>query len=701
VKTLLLAMAIVAVFGDLNPAWGYIGPGAGIALLGSFMTIFLALASAILAMFTWPLRWLWRTIRGQKAYKHAKVKRVVLIGLDGLEPTLAEQFMADGDMPNLSKLRDEGMYTRMGTTFPPLSPVAWSSFSTGVNPGKHNIFDFLNRNPFSYMPTLSSVRIGSPKRTLKIGSYVIPLSKPELTGLRKSKTFWSILGEHGIMSCIQRVPITFPPEKFKGVQLSAMCVPDLLGTQGTFSFYSTRGGKQDEGEFDVGGEQFIFDRNNGHVESYFKGPENSIKPSEKFMKVPFKILANGSKTQAVLKMPDQDVTLKVGEYSEWTDINFKAGLGIKARGIARLYLKSVEPEVELYCTPIQIDPDKPVMPVSHPAVYSSYLARMFGKFSTLGLAEDTWCLNAGVMSEEAYLDQCYKIHAEREKMFFDGLERVKRGFLCCVFDGPDRIQHMFFRFLDKNHPAIRGKDELYEQNKNVIREMYKRMDDLVGRTREKLAKDANTALFVMSDHGFKQFQRGIDLNCWLAENGYLKAVAGKAEEPWLAGVDWAGTRAYTVGLCGIFINQKGRESKGIVEPGGAYESLVNEIAEKLTGLKDPETGETAILKAYPRGQVYKGPYTQHAPDIIIGYNEKYRVHWDAATGKTTGSVFHDNVKAWSGDHCIDPNIVPGVLFSNRKFETDGPNIVDMAPTILDLFGIEAPKFIDGKKMAWV
>ena len=213
---------------------GYIGPGAGIALVGSFLAILIAMVSAMVVIATWPIRRLWLAIRGRKALGRAKFKRVVVLGLDGLDPNLTEQFLEQGLLPNLAKLKEDGSYVRLGTTCPPLSPVAWSSFTTGTNPGKHNIFDFISRNAASYQPTMSSVRIREPRRKLKLGRFVIPLSRPEIVSLRKSKPFWTVLGESGIFSAVLRVPITFPPDRFKGVQLAAMCVPDLLGTQGTF-----------------------------------------------------------------------------------------------------------------------------------------------------------------------------------------------------------------------------------------------------------------------------------------------------------------------------------------------------------------------------------------------------------------------------------------------------------------------------------
>ena len=676
--------------------FAYIGPGAGIALAGSFLAVLSAILSAMLVMITWPIRRVIYSIRGKKARLKAKTKRVVIVGLDGLEPTLTEKFLEEGLLPNLAKLKEQGGYQRMGTTCPPLSPVAWSSFATGSNPGKHNIFDFISRDPKSCLPTMSSVRIREPKRTWKLGKYVIPLSKPEITSLRKSKPFWTVLGESRIFSAVLRVPITFPPDKFSGVQLAAMCVPDLLGTQGTFSYYTERGEEGATHDSDAGGQRVLVKRVGKEVHSYLKGPSNSLLADQPELRLPFVISPGKANKPATLRIAKQTVPLPLGEYTGWVKVAFRAAPGMKVHGICKFHLKRFEEDFEMYCSSVQIDPDKPVMPISHPTVYSSYLARQQETFATLGLAEDTWSLSEGLMNEDAFLQQAYDIHEEREAMFFDSLKKVRNGMVVCVFDGPDRIQHMFWRFLEEDHPALLGEPNGHAES---IREMYSRMDQLVGRTMAEVGKD--TTLIVMSDHGFTSFQRGIDLNAWLLAHGYLKLKDGatSSDKIYLNEVDWSQTRAYAIGLAGIFINEAGRESQGIVQSGEEKQQLVAKISSALTGIRDPQRDEVAVREAMPREQVYHGPYTDAAPDIIVGYNHGYRVSWDAAVGKTSSSVFCDNKKAWSGDHCIHPDLVPGVLFTSRKLNEEKPaRIVDIAPTTLELLGVETPAYMDGQSL---
>ena len=675
-------------------AYAYIGPGAGFAALGSFFVMFMAMLSAVVTLFTWPLRYMVRAVRGRRAHARSRIKRFVVLGLDGMEPTLAEKYMAEGKLPNLAKLRDNGCYKRLGTTTPPLSPVAWSSFLTGSNPGKHNIYDFLSRNKRDYLPELSSVQIRGSRKQLNIGKFEIPIGKPDIRLLRKGKPFWNVLGEHGIFSNIIRVPITFPPEKFHGVLLSAMCVPDLRGSQGTFAYYTTAGDRDHE---HVGGEQIHVTREGNTIRSYLVGPSNPVRKDHPAMKCPFVVRIHNAQGDATLRINGQTHELKQGHYTDWVNVHFKTGIGFKVRGICQFLLLRTSPEFELYVTPIQIDPDKPAMPISHPPVFATYLSKRLGTYATLGLAEDTWGLNARILDDDGFLHQCLTADGEREKMFLDALDKTKRGLCVCVFDGTDRIQHMFWRYLDEQHPAHAGQTEQDQQRRHAIEELYQEMDALVGRVMAKCA-DNGTVLMVISDHGFKTFRYGLDLNRWLEENGYLKLEENGRGKKYLAGVDWSQTRAFAIGLAGIYLNVKGRESQGIVEPGEEAARLRKELGEKLEGLVDPGTQQVAINHVYESLAVYRGPYKGEAPDLIVGYNEGYRVSWEAAVGQPTDQVFHPNTKAWSGDHCIDPPLVPGVMFCNRAVTTEHPRLIDVGPTVLDMFGVAVPKHMDGRSM---
>jgi predicted AlkP superfamily phosphohydrolase/phosphomutase len=227
--------------------------------------------------------------------------------------------------------------------------------------------------------------------------------------------------------------------------------------------------------------------------------------------------------------------------------------------------------------------------------------------------------------------------------------------------------------------------------------MYARMDALVGETLPFVDRD--TALFVLSDHGFRSFRRCVHLNDWLHRHGYLvlrEALAEGAPRPFFSDVDWSRTRAYGLGLSGLCLNLRGREQGGIV-PQEEAAALRQEIAAGLTALRDDD-GQTPIAHVYEAATLYRGPYLNAAPDLIVGYADGYRVSWESALGKLSGSIVDDNPKAWSGDHCVDPLLVPGVLFSNLPLTAENPGIEDMAPTMLDLFGVARPGWMDGSAL---
>jgi len=343
------------------------------------------------------------------------------------------------------------------------------------------------------------------------------------------------------------------------------------------------------------------------------------------------------------------------------------------------------------------------MPISNPPHYAMALSRLQGRFATLGLAEDTWALNERVIDEQAFLDQAYSIHEERRTQFFHALDRQPEGVVSVVFDATDRIQHMFFRYLDPEHPANRDKDT--EVHKNAIFDLYRKADELVGETLAKMGK--SDALLVVSDHGFKSFRRGVNLNSWFRENGYLYLKtdpAGGPLPPIPAGeryevgdIDWSRTRAYTNGLAGYYLNIEGREEEGCVDPARAL-GLKNEINDKLRGLPDPGRDSEAITELWACEEIYQGPYRENGPDVIVGYTPGYRTDWDAAVGAVSSTVISDNTRSWSGDHCMDPRQVPGVLFASLPFTSTRPGLVDLAPSILDLLGLAAPGHMTGRSI---
>jgi predicted AlkP superfamily phosphohydrolase/phosphomutase len=671
------------------PAFAYIGPGAGFAFLSSFFVLFTTIVVVAVSLLVWPLRALWRLARRGKL-PHALVRRLIVVGFDGQDPKLTDEFMKLGYLPNFSRLAATGSYRRLRTTYPAVSPVAWSSFSTGTNPARHNIFDFLDRDRRTYLPRLSSAHVGKVDRYFKIGRYLIPRDAAELSCLRKSTPFWKILGDHGIWSTILRVPVTFPPDRFHGAELSAMSVPDLLGTQGTFHLFTTRPMRE---RFQEGGIRVAVDVRGDRIDTTIEGPENPFVTGHPPLQLPMTIVLDRSTNGVRVRYNRRTIALERGRLSNWVRLRFHVAPGINIFGIARFQLLEMDEHFSLYVSPINLDPERPTMPISHPSYYATYLAKRLGPYATLGLAEDTWALNEGVITDGTFLQQTYDIDNERRSMFFAALDRLNRGSLVCVFDATDRIQHMFWRYIDPSHPAARGQPA--PEHKDAIGDLYKRNDVLVGAILDRLQQD--DVLMVISDHGFASFRRGINLNGWLQREGYLTLTPrSDGTTEWLRDVDWSRTKAYCLGLVGMFINLRDRERLGIVEPGPEAAALKAEIAAKLKGFVDPDTGEIAIRDAFDTTALYAGPYLPNAPDLLIGYNAGYRTSWNAATGVVAGPIFMDNVRPWSGDHCIDPRLVPGVFFCNRRIDADEPALIDIAPTALRLFGVLPPAHMDGR-----
>lgn len=674
-------------------AEAYIGPGAGFAFVSTFLILFSAIAIAIVTLLTWPIRWLFKAFRGGRRLRNRDVARVVIVGLDGQDPELTEQFMQAGDLPNFTRLRESGCFMRLQTVLPAESPVAWSSFQTGTNPGKHRIYDFLVPNRKSMLPELSSTSVGRPARSLKLGPYRIPLGRPRMSVGRKSRPFWELLGEHDVFSTIVRVPLTFPPEKFNGVLLSAMCLPDLKGSQGTYFLYSS---DPAEPAALTSGLRLPLERNGNRVCGRISGPQNSLHRDANELTVPFEVvLESGNGAAGTLIVGGQRHRLAPRTYTPWIRIGFHAGLGIRVYGICRFFLLDTNPHVRLYMTPLQIDPERPALPISHPSTYSVYLAKAQGSFATLGVAEDTSALNEGVIDEDAFLEQCRDIHSERETMFFDALEKTPHGLVTCVFDITDRIQHMFWRFLESDHPANQGGS--IEQHSGIVRDLYRQMDGLLGRILSRL--DDKTILMVLSDHGFKPFRRGVNLNRWLEENGFLSLKPDASDQDMLQGIDWSATRAYAVGFGGIYLNLAGREAYGVVSPGDEESALKREIIARLEELRDDEAnGVSPVRKVYDRNEAYSGPYVAEAPDLIVGFRVGYRASWSTVTGGIGVAVIEDNTRPWSGDHNMNPPDVPGIFFCNRPVDCKQASILDIAPTVLELFGVPAPGYMDGQSL---
>jgi predicted AlkP superfamily phosphohydrolase/phosphomutase len=626
------------------------------------------------------------TLAAPVVVEDGAIKKVIVIGLDGLEPTIVSRLLEAGELPNLARLKEQGGFARVATTRPAQTPVAWSTFATGTNPGAHGIFDFLRRNPKTYLPELALNRYEQKNAFLP----------PKAVNLRRGVPIWELLGAAGKRSTVLRCPCTYPPDRVRGQMLAGMGVPDLRGGMGTATFYSSREAVSPRESEQVVRPQPAGD---GVFTTHLIGPRNPKAGGDLRIEVTIKIDPDGRKVTLQSDGTPRELEIRQGQWSDWLRVKFKVGLLQSMRGMMRFYLQSGKPELALYASPVNFDSHSPIFPISDPPEYAGELAQRIGLYYTTGMVEDHAGLNNERISEEAYLDQCEIVWREREAMMLDELKVFDEGFFYCLFDTPDRIQHLFWRFTEPDHPANRGIAPSADFAR-VIDDCYRRCDVIVGKALE--FSDENTLFIALSDHGFNSFRRGVHLNTWLYDNGFLAlrdgVRPGEDAGDLLRQVDWSRTRAYAVGLGGIYLNKKGREEQGIV-PVEEAEAVKAALVEGLSGLPDQERGHArAIHRAQPREAVYHGPYLEEAPDILVDFAPGYRISWSSSMGGVAAGQFEDNVKKWSGDHIIDPVHVPGVLFMNRPFRAEGARLLDLAPTILEALGVPKGPAMEGNSL---
>jgi predicted AlkP superfamily phosphohydrolase/phosphomutase len=621
-------------------------------------------------------------------------KKVLILGLDGLDPHLLEVFMKQGKLPAFARLRGQGDFKPLRTGNPPQSPVAWSNFITGMNPGGHGIFDFLKRKPETYDIIFSGSRSEEATKTLSIGNLVLPLAGGEITNLRKGKAFWQILEAHDIPATVFKIPSNYPPVPSRQKTLSGLGTPDIKGYQNLFNYYTTEGAELNA---DLGGgrvhEVYII---GNRIEAKLPGPYNTFKKEAPESTAEFQVLLDPVNPVAKIVTGDEEFILKEGEWSGWKKIRFRMIPTQSVSGICQFYLKQVRPAFKLYVSSINIDPRDPFLPISTPRNYSRELAKKFGPFHTKGLPADTHALDHGLLDDGEFLHFDDVVMEEKKAIFEYELNRFDSGLFFHYVSSTDQRQHMFWRLVDKNHPMY--DPQLVSRYGKTIENIYIEGDKLVDKALQKADKD--TTIIVMSDHGFTTFRRSFNLNSWLVENGYLSLI-----NPWKRGqntlfmnTDWSRTKAFALGLNSLYINQRGREAEGIVAAGAEKANLVHEIAQKLEGFKDPKTGENPVLHAFVAGDVYDGPFVDQAPDIVVGYNRGYRVSWATPLGREPEKIIEDNTEKWSGDHCIAPEVVPGILMTNRKIKAESPALYDLTATILDLFGIDKPEEMIGRSV---
>jgi predicted AlkP superfamily phosphohydrolase/phosphomutase len=631
-------------------------------------------------------------------------QRIYILGFDGMDPDMVDRLIAQGKLPNLALMKRQGAMRRLGTTNPAQSPVAWSSFSTGMNPGKTRIYDFLRRNPDTYFPDFSTVSVERGKFAMGF----LPTKAPRITNNRKGTTFWQIASRHGVKTVVLEAPIDFPPEELQnGVLLSGLGVPDIRGTMGTFSYFATDA--VNAGDTEMGGKVARIKLDvAGRTRSVVHGPRNPIASRDDEGRIPditIPIEFQRVGTSAVrISLQGQVHTVRQGSWSDWYRIRFTIVPMVTVNGIARFHVVQASPEMRVYLSPINFDPRRPPVPISKPNRYSADAARRIGLYKTLGWPEDTWALNEEKIDEKVFLEDLNYSFDRQRALVIDAMNHLNPDLFVSVFQATDKVQHMFWRLIDPKHPMYNRR--LAEKYGGAIDRTYMRCDSLVGLFLARARHNGATVL-VVSDHGFSSFRKAVNINTWLVRNGYmtlsrLDPVRDRNLEDLFGrgtfwpNVDWSKTRAYALALGQIYVNQAGREKLGIVAKGAETEALKKELTERFGALRDPDTGERIVRKVYSREELYRGPYFNEAPDLVVGFEEGYRVSWQTSLGGIPPEIIEPNERRWSADHCsVDPSQVEGVFFSSRPVDSASPRIEDVAPSVLAKLGIAPPGDMDG------
>ena len=655
--------------------------------------------------------------------------KLVILGFDGMDPALLDRWMKAGLLPNIAKVAATGGVKPLATTHSPESPTAWASFATGVNPGKHNIYDFLVRDTATYLPDLGMVR-REPARFL-LG--YLPIAKPKLFSIRGGTSFWVTAGQAGVRSSVLTVPVTFPPEDVpNGELLSGLPLPDIRGTMGTFYYFATDLSRYEEGNTEFGGilKRLVMD--NDVAQTELIGPPNPIikqqiqalrtkgptlsdqdratiaeLQAKEDVRLPMTVRWNRAAKTATVEIDGQSLLLEPGKMSRWIDLNFRINFFVRLHGMVQLLLMNADRELQVYISPVNWKPDNPPLPMSAPASFSGDLFQRIGYYRTLGWAEATWPLNEGRMDEQTFMDDLYKAFDDRAQVILSRIDARNWDLVVGVIESTDRVQHMMWRLLDSSHPMYDA--ALAAKFGNAIERVYRRADQFVGDVLERI--EPGTTVLIVSDHGFHSWRKAVNLNTWLVQQGYM-VLKSQSTEPgekklddlfgggeFWENVDWSRTRAYAMGLGQIYFNLRGREASGIVSPGAEAKQLADELSAHLLTMTDPDDGAKIVRAVYKRDDVYSGEFIHNASELQVGMEDGYRVSWQTTLGGSPKGIVYPNMKKWSGDHGgYDFATTAGVFISNKPIASDTPSIIDIAPTVLKFFGLPVPQSIDGKPL---
>ena len=640
---------------------------------------------------------------------------VFVLGVDGMDPGILQRLMDEGKMPNFARLARDGSFQPLATSNPPQSPVAWSTFVTGLDPGGHGIFDFVHRDPKTYMPISSATPPpGEPGRALHLFGYYLPIGGESPKNNRGGVPFWDALHDAGVPVEVYRMPGNYPPTPSKAKTLSGMGTVDMRGGYGVYTWFTDQpvpGRSNLKGDIQLVSVQDddldgVPDTVRGTLKGppdIFRLPPGKIPGDGDYLTAPITIRLDAEAPVALVEAGDARAVLKQGEWSDWMDVRFDPLPGgvMALTGMVRFYAKQLRPGFQVYASPVNISPAAPAQEISTPSKFAPELASFLGPFYTQGMPEDTNALKDRMFTDDDYVAQVALVQKDAEAMLDLALARFTRGAMTFVYLSDIDLQcHMLWRHKDPKYPDApphpAREEAAARAHANDIEGYYRHVDAMLGRVRERLPAD--TVLIVMSDHGFQPFTREVHVDAWLRDHGWLALKDGKRTGRITTGdVDWTKTRAYGIGFNSVYLNLQGREAEGIVPPGEA-DAVAADLSRQLLAFMDPKNGKAVVRRVFRGREAFHGARVAEGPDLIVGYDVGYGASDQTTLGEVTGEVIEDNTSRWSGNHLMDPAVVPGVVLANRRITGDGHGLVDVTATILDWYGVPLSEGMSGKSI---
>ena len=559
--------------------------------------------------------------------------KTLILGFDSFDPAVFDKMAGRNQLPNLESLSQRGGYSKLEVCSPPQTEVSWTSMATGVDPGGHGIFDFVHRDPASYMPYVSIL----PMRKSAVGDQFVPPYT--------ARTFFEEAADMGYPSTALWWPAMFPARQSLPVNtLPGLGTPDIRGQLGVGTLFTTQ-----EEQLKKTTVVKLTMTGKGCFAASLPGPQTPGRNGPQTIHIPISLEVLDPNS-AKLTIDGRQVDLRLGTWSEIVEMRFKAGMLFNVHAITRFIAVSLGKEVRLYALPLQIHPLHSTWHYASSNSFAKKLWKDVGPYLTLGWPQDTTGLEDGCITDEQFLDLCQLIFERRIQILHYLLDDFREGVLASIFDDLDRVQHMFF------HNRL-----------DVVEDWYRRLDRFVGDVSARVNQwGGKYRYLIMSDHGFSEFRNKVHLNRWLLENGYLYT---QNEGNDLTGVDWSKTVAYAVGLNSLYLNIAGREGQGTVAP-DQIENLLDVLRSKLLGWKDGDQ-TSVIQKMRLKHETYSGPYTRFGPDLVVGYAPGYRASAETGLGKIPGLAIERNTDHWGADHCMDADVVPGVIFANRDLHDFG------------------------------